>query len=426
MKNKFLMILLSLALSFALWSYVVLVVSPESEAVYENIPVVLDGAATLADRDLMIISDTNFRVDLKLSGNRQDLVKLDSSNITLLADLTQITQAGEYDIKYSIFYPGTVQSGTIEVLEKEPQYISIVVVERSQKTVPVRVKYVGNVPDNFIVDTSNLALNHTSITVSGPKSVIDQIDHARIELDLTDKTTDISQDFAYTLRTKQGTLVEDADQVTVNAQEVEVTLKIKQIKEVNLVYDVIDGGGITADMVTVVPQNVNRTWITVSGSQELLAGLDTIHLGTIDLGEQTESGFVTFTVELPEGVDNISGYWEVSYYVEIPVMETREFKVTQFRATNVPKGRYVQIKNEELTVLLRGPVDQLDKIAQGSIVAMVDCLGQSLTDNSNCYLRVTFRITDANGNILENVGAIREDGKDYTVLAYLGLVNQGG
>ena len=89
MKNKFLMILLSLALSFALWSYVVLVVSPESEAVYESIPVVLDGAATLADRDLMIISDTNFRVDLKLSGNRQDLNKLQKQHDELQQQLAK-------------------------------------------------------------------------------------------------------------------------------------------------------------------------------------------------------------------------------------------------------------------------------------------------------------------------------------------------
>ena len=425
MKNKFVMMLLSVVIAFSLWVYVVLVVSPESEATYQNIPVVLDGTAMLADRNLMIISDTNLRVDLKLSGNRQDLNKLDNTNITLLADLSQITQPGEYDLKYSVYYPGTVQSGTIEVLEKEPQHMTIVVAERSQKAVPVKLNYVGSVPENFVADMANAVIDHSTITVSGPKDIVDQIEYARVAVNLNGRTTDIEQIYAYTLCDKKGETIQVNNLMTVSTTEVQVYVKVNQIKEVSLVYDVIPGGGITADMVTITPQNETRTWITVSGNKDVLSGLDTLYLGAIDLGELTKNGFVTFTVQLPEGVENISGYWEVAYYVEMPAVEaveTREFKVTTFRTENVPDGRQVQIKNEELTVLLRGPVDVLNQLSAENIVAVLDCNGQNLTDNSNCYLHVNILVMDSDGNVLENVGAVREDGRTYTVLAYVGMV----
>ena len=70
MKNKFLMGLLSVVISCALWLYVAVVVSPETEATFENIPVVMDGTAMLESRDLMIVSDTNLKVNLILVGNR--------------------------------------------------------------------------------------------------------------------------------------------------------------------------------------------------------------------------------------------------------------------------------------------------------------------------------------------------------------------
>ena len=48
MKSKILTLLLSAAIAFGLWLYVVTVVDPEYEASYYDVPVVFDGAVQLS------------------------------------------------------------------------------------------------------------------------------------------------------------------------------------------------------------------------------------------------------------------------------------------------------------------------------------------------------------------------------------------
>ena len=53
MKNKLVSILLSVAIAFGLWLYVITYISPESEETYYNIPVILEGESVLNENGLM-------------------------------------------------------------------------------------------------------------------------------------------------------------------------------------------------------------------------------------------------------------------------------------------------------------------------------------------------------------------------------------
>ena len=89
-KNKPLMIILSILISLVLWLYVVTVVSPESETTLYNIPVVLQGESALDSRGLVLVSNDDYKINLQLYGNRSDLNKVNSGNVTIIADLTKI------------------------------------------------------------------------------------------------------------------------------------------------------------------------------------------------------------------------------------------------------------------------------------------------------------------------------------------------
>jgi len=426
------MALLAIAISFALWMYVSLVVSPETEDSYENIPVVLDGTAVLESRDLMIVSDTNLKVNLRLVGNRQDLTQLNNANITILADLSQITEPGTHNVKYSISYPGTVQSGMIEAQEKNPQYITVVVVERSQKTIPVKVEYIGSVPENFIADDA--VLDHSTVTVIGPKDVIDRVDHARITIDLKDRTMNIDNTYRYALSDANGRSISDTSHITASATDIRVTVKIDQLKKLKLVYDVLPGGGIDGTMITVKPVDDARTWITVRGSQAALAKIGEIYLGVIDLSVLTSSTRVTFPIEMPDGVENFSGIYTASYDVEIPVLpilETRFFDVnsSNFELINVPEGVNVSFTSQGCRVWLRGPAEILDQVNAENIRVIVDYAAQdTIKLNNTNALDVYFVILDAEGNEMSGVGAVLPPDVEnyaYTVNAYVGAQEEG-
>ena len=358
-------------------------------------------------------------------GNRQDLKKLNSSNITILTDLSKITEAGEHKLKYDIYYPGAVQSGNIEEQEMDPQYVTVVVVERSQKTIPVKVEYLGAVPEDFIADDA--VLDHATVTITGPKDEINRIDHARITVELTGRTMDIVNTYRYSLCDKTGQTIDNTTHITASASEIKATVKINQIKKVKLVYDVISGGGIDKNDITVTPVNEEQTWITVSGSQTVLSKLNLLYIGVIDLSELTSSGRITFTIPaLPEGVENISGLYTVSYDVEIPVLETRMYQGSIFQAINVPDNILLDFISEECTVWLRGSAEALDQLTADNIRVIVDYSAQTgIRINAYNRLRVTFVIVDENGNEITHVGAVTppaEENYSYTIYAHVSMV----
>ena len=95
MKNRLGSILLSIAIAFGLWLYVITYVSPNSEETYYNIPVVLEGESVLNERGLMCTSTSSSTVSLQLAGARSDLIKVNQNNITVKANLSAITEPGQ-------------------------------------------------------------------------------------------------------------------------------------------------------------------------------------------------------------------------------------------------------------------------------------------------------------------------------------------
>ena len=389
MKSKLGTFLLAIAISFAFWFYVVTAVNPESEESYYDIPVVMDGESILNDRGLMIISGASQTVNLKLEGNRSDLSKLNKTNITLLADLSKITTAGEHKLSYDISYPGFAQSGTISVLEQSPKLITVVVVERAKKEVPVEVVYTGAVPDNYIAHKQSVTLDHTSVTISGPKDVVSQIDHAQVTVDLTGKNTTISSAYRYTLCDENDAPIENLTNITTNLNEVRVTLRIQKTKEVPLVLNVIYGGGVTESTSQIV---MDRNTIQVAGNEADLEGLTEIVLGTVDLSDILESTVLTYPVVLPADVTNLTGATEINVSVDFPDLEIRQFKVYNSRAKNLPEGLSAAWITNSLIVKLRGATEVLDKLTAESIYIVVDLTNAEV--GSQVYDATIFVNTD--------------------------------
>ena len=142
MKSKVWSLLLSVALAFGLWMYVITVVSPNSRTTISDIPVSFEGETWLLEnRNLMITSGKDTTVDLEVSGNRSDLNKLNRSNVTLKVDLTKVYEAGERELTYTISYPSDVPSGAITEENRNPAGVKLVIEKRLTQDIPVNVVF---------------------------------------------------------------------------------------------------------------------------------------------------------------------------------------------------------------------------------------------------------------------------------------------
>lgn len=407
MKSKIGTIALSFFIAIALWLYVITTVSPGSQETYYNIPVVLSNESVLAERGLMITYRSSSTATLVLSGNRSDLSKVDQSNITLKADLSAIYEPGnQIPINYTTSFPGNVASNAFVIESKTPGRIYLNVERKISKAIPVEVKWTGSVPEGFIADRDNLLLEYPTIQITGPQSVTDQIEKAVIEIDLTEQRESISRDSAYTLCKADGEPV-DAGLITTNAELIHLEVRIQRVKDVQLVYQLVEGGGARAENAEIT---LSMDKIRVSGSEaavELMG--DQLVVGTIDLTEISEDTVKTFAITLDEGITNLTGVAEVTAEIRLTGLAVKDFLIRQINPMNVPAGLEVELITQELAVKLRGPADQIARLTDEDVKIVVDFTGAEVGT-------ATFPVRAVLTDEFRDVGVFRSDSVSASVL----------
>lgn len=368
MKNKILAVLLSAVVSFGLWLYVVTVVSPESEKTYYEIPVVLQNKNILAERGLMIVSEDP-KVTLVLKSDRTILNDLNEANINVITNVANIEKPGTHNLTYEISYPGNIPYNEVSVQSSSTDLITVKVENRIRKVIPVVIDY-GNtaVPEGYIADLKNAELDYNSIEVSGPESVMDQIEKAVINVDLTNQTKILVGEYQYTLCNEAGEPV-NAEKVTTNADKINLMLKVQRVKEIALKVNIIGGGGATEQTSTIL---VDHEVLQISGSDALLENLNELVVGTINLGEMLEDQTLVFPIVLPEGVTNQTGVEQVTVEVKFPQLMMKTFNVTAITAANVPEGLNATMITQALQVTVRGPIDMIMAMQDTDLSVVVD------------------------------------------------------
>ena len=165
----------------------------------------------------------------------------------------------------------------------------------------------------------------------------------------------------------------DTTGITVNVNEVKLTMKIQRVKEIQLVVNVIYGGGATEENTTVT---LSHPTIKVSASNAVLDTLgDKIILGTVKLADIQEDTTLKYSLEeilSKLGVDNISGITDLTMDIAFDDLTTKSFNVTQIEVTGLPEGLEFNVDTLQLSFTVRGPKALIDSISLEDIKVTVD------------------------------------------------------
>ena len=369
-RNKLGALALSFAIALSLWMYVRTYVKPDYEQTFYNVPVALEGGPKLAERQLMLLSEEEYEVNIKVHGNRQDVSKINSGNIQLVANLADIYEPGEHNLTYTIIYPGDVPTGSVSA-ERNPDRVRVVVARKKTKEIPVKVVYEGDVPADYIKDTAAMELDYTYVEITGPEEVVDKIDHAAVTVQCSGRTESIYESYRYALRDSDDKPV-DAEYITTSVSEVKVYLPISMVKKIPLTLTLVDGGGATAETTKLV---IEPAEISISGSEAALNALPELNLGTIELDQITQDTTREFAINLPEGVQNVSNLSTAKVTISFPKLATREFTITEFTPLNLPAGMAWEPLTKQLTITVRGLKSEVQRLNAADILVQVDLTG---------------------------------------------------
>ena len=375
MKSKTVRILFSAAIAFTLWLYVITVVSPESTEDYLNVPIDFSGETVLTEKGLMLIVDEMPTAKVTLFGNRSDLVNINRENLTLVADLSKINEAGFHRLSYTVTPPGSM---SVTVEDREPRTITVEVVERLTAKVPVQIQYTGTLPEDYIMAKGGESLSVSEVTVTGPRDVVEQIKQAVIEINCDGRTETVVEDLRYKLCDEAGEPL-DVALITTDVEQIHVEVRVSRVKTIALRLNVNAGGGATEDTTSIV---IEPKEITISGSDIALENLEELVLGSINLGEilTAEEREYDITAMLPEGIRNESGITTAAVSISFPDLTTKDFNITNIKTINVAEGMEATLVTKQLTITVRGPKEQVLALTNKEVTAVLDLTGVVNTD----------------------------------------------
>ena len=282
-----------------------------------------------------------------------------------------MTRSGEYELPVKIDLGG-------QNLKLEEQTLDTVKMKFDVEAVsPIKVnpKVNGGVPEGYIREEPTLLNNF--VTVTGPKSIVDTIYSAEVEInqDIFKETSTF--DCSYTLVDKDGNAVPTTFLQT-DVDKINVTVPVVKEKTVPFSVNIVNSsGGTDASFCTVKisPEN-----IMVAGNSEVLDTQNSIPLGEIDVAEKTENFETSIAVVLPNGLKNVNNIETVKVSVSFNDVQTKTLNVKKISLDNVPDGTDAKISEKTVVVKVRGLAEDLKKLNSDNVSLVADVGNKVLSD----------------------------------------------
>ena len=356
-RNKtvdFLAKLVCLLIAFFLWYYASSLDTVIYDKEYTSIPVRIEN-----NSELSLLSGEGMTVDITISGKRNDLRKVNISDISAYVVIPESTTPGRYE--YEIMF--NIPSGV--TLEKSSASNIVVYVDDTiTKSVPVKVNLVsfyyekdcelriGSIPD---------------ITVSGPANVVNTIEYASLPVNMGDQQ--ISKSVSYrgelVLKDSDGETVSDS-YVRLSSETASVTLSLYKERNVPILVKFKHGLVIEQDCRI----TLSRSNIKVYGEADKVS--DMVIECVIDEKTLRDNVAVSCAIALPTGVTNMDNVYNVSVTVDLKNIAEKTFSVTP-----VVLNGTLEEQIQPIEVKVRGKKDIISSLTADSIIAKIDLYGMT-------------------------------------------------
>ncbi|MCH4033557.1 MAG: CdaR family protein [Lachnospiraceae bacterium] len=336
--------ILSLVLAVILWVVVNNVNDPIGQMTISNLTVRLLHTNEITDdgKVYTVLDSTDVVPVVTVRASRSIIDSLDSSNIVATADVEDMTDDGQIKINYySTKYDSEIASITGSI-----QYVKLSVEERSTSSFVLKTTTSGDVADGYQVGT--ITPEQNQIRVSGPQSVVESIESAVANVDVSGATGNISTYSDIRLLDADGNQV-DTTNLTMNITSVKISVAVNPISSVPIIAQYTGSpaaGYMLSGVLTIDPDTVE-----LSGKSTVLSTVQSIVIpaGVIDISGRTETFTTTvdITPYLPDGTSFADADFDGNVTVTIGIEAGENVQVSEnlsdITLANVPEGYEAQI-----------------------------------------------------------------------------------
>jgi YbbR domain-containing protein len=368
LESKWFYMIVSILLAVVFWSYVRTEQDVEQEITLRSVPVQITGENILENQNMTVAGLSHKTVSLRVSCPISVGRQLNNRTVSVTVDVSRCSGAQNYELTYNINYPENITPNQVQVLERNPQRISVSIEQMYTSTYEIEFVHKGSVADGYQSGTA--VINPTLVTVSGPEDNVKQVNKVVAVLTQEELSSRFSGDLPLMLLDADGNTITGLD-VKLSATTAYVTLPVVVVKEIPLTVNLIGGGGAAPEDAdySIEPQDT----IMVSGSEEDLAGLNALNLGDVDLAQIAGSSETrTFPVQLDPRFENVSGITEAQVTITLKDLATKDFQVENIELVNTPSIYTAHSTTQVRTITLRGDQEALDAISPSQIQIVAD------------------------------------------------------
>ena len=395
--------LASLVLAFVLWFLVAQIYDPKDTVTFNNIQVRLINTELLDEEGKVYeVLDNSNLVRVTVTGP-QSIVKseLRRSDIVAEADMSKLTDINTIAITY---YCENVSNDSVEIKGNHDS-VRLSVEDKTSKWIKLESNTIGEVASGYLI--GNVTLDQTNIEVTGPKSAISQVDHAGVDINVTDSTSSLSANVdikLYDADDNELTL----ESVKKNVNSAHMMVEVLATKEVPVEIEYMgvpeDGYMATGEVESSVPT------VRIAGTASALVGISAITVPEERMNITGQSSDLVDIINLKEYLPsnvrlaNKSFDGKITATVYIEPIDTKDLTIPadNISITGVPDGMEAEVTStaEEYNITVSGLTRDVSILRDSSVTGVLD-LNRWMEENGleeltpgNYTIPVTFNLSE--------------------------------
>lgn len=371
--------IVSFLLAVTLWLLVVNIDDPVVRWTYLDVPVTIKNADVITNQGMIyeVLDGTDIISRVTVYAPRSVGENISKSDIVATADMNTLNSLNTLQVEFSI---PKVGSSKVSDIKGSTDSVRISIENKKNVQKVLKTNITGEAPEGYVV--GNVTTDQNLVRVAGAESVVDRVDSANINIDmstLSEFTSDITTSVPIRLYDADGNEVEGST-LTKNPENVMITIEILSTKDVPLRFDVegepAEGyglnGAVTADIQTV----------RIAGRRSVLGNVNEIVVPAEAFDLSEIHGETTVTIDvcdyLPDNVQMADK--STSLPVNVTIGAEREtttaytLRAEDVQITNVPEGLTCDLEGleEEYTLSLTGIRSAMSDLTARDLTGVLD------------------------------------------------------
>lgn len=369
--NNIVLKLLAVVFAIALWLVVINTDDPKITRRFVS-SVTLENSSYLVDQNKYFeLAEGSNTVTFDVTAKRSYMEQLSSTDFKVVANLKNTEMSSDSNVA-TVPIEITPQRYASQIsVSGYAKKIQLVIDELQKSQFIVNPQIIGELSEGKVFGSVSATPN--LVTISGPQSVISQIDSVNAAVDVSNLTSDVTVACIPIACDAEGNAV-DVSKASYNVSTVTVGVSVLDTKNVGIVGSYI---GEPAEGYSLKEIRFSPETVRIKGKTIALNTITSINIPANALDITSARGDVTQVVDvseyLPSSVTMVDdGRVTVTAVIDEQISRTLNLYTSNIAVLNVPDGYKTQFRDSMIQVKLTGQEDDISKLVSSELVGTVD------------------------------------------------------